>query len=170
MLTIIFKRNYCSRHHFVLNPRATINFEYVFSAKSWFLRIRKMPKMIKKFPLFAKLWQKTWLQNLNFPNFDPKPVHNIVYFSQNRIFKFSLSFYHSFVFSCRSISDSKPGWKCLFLPKIALSISFIYFITLLYFTIFYKIRGLQSIVNVFLFSIVNVFSFDFRSRQWLKNA
>ena len=36
-----------SFNHFLQNPRATINFERFFSAKRWFLRIRKMPKMIK---------------------------------------------------------------------------------------------------------------------------
>ena len=36
-----------ARHPFVLNPKATINFERVFTAKRWFLRIQRMPKMIK---------------------------------------------------------------------------------------------------------------------------
>ena len=70
MLTIIFKRNYCSRHHFVLNPRATISFERVFTTKSWFLRIRKIPKMIKKVlfsgfeqvSILAHFWPLTWLE------------------------------------------------------------------------------------------------------------
>ena len=169
-LTIIFNRNYCSRHPFVLNPRATINFERIFTAKRWFLRIRKMPKMIKmvlfsgfeQVSILAYFWLQTCLV--------------MFIFAQIRILDFlkfplvvklwpktrlqNLNF-PSF--------DPKHVWKCLFLPKIVFSSYHPLFITLLYFTIFYIIRGLQSILNVF--SLLNAdFSESEKCRKWSKTT
>ena len=92
MLTIIFKRNYCSRHHFVLNPRALINFERVFTAISWFLRIRKISKIIKmvlfsgfeQVSILAYFWPKIWLEMFIFLILTRNPARN-VYFAKNRI-------------------------------------------------------------------------------------
>ena len=94
--------------------------------------------------------------------------------TKNRIFNILVFFFHKSVFFfifAHSLTRNLAK-KCLFLPKIALSISFSSFITLLYFTIFYKIWGLQSILNVFSLLNADFSESDLQKRLflWLHDA
>jgi len=122
-----------------------------------------------KFPLVVKLWPKTRLQNLNFPSFDPKHVWKCLFlpkivFSSSHPLFITLSFFFILV------NFWLETWlEMIIFTQIALSMSFSYFITLLYFTIFYIIRGLQSILNVF--SLLNAdFSESEKCRKWSKTT
>ena len=89
-------------------------------------------------------------------------------FAQNRIFKFSLSFYHSFVFFFILVHFWLETWLEMFIFTQNRSFNFfLFFYHSFVFYHFYKIRGLQSILNVF--SLLNAdFSESEKCCKWSK--